>query len=185
MNGKNNVPTALDEFRTRLANVTPCEILLTGAKVWAGSVNPKHSEHVPHANWIGTDIEGGPGVEIVSDLSTIDQQTGRKFDGVFSPATLEHIERPWCAVIAMANVLKPGGILFIHTHQTFPLHGYPSDHFRFSTEALRTMCFDAGLEVLAAGYDNPCTITPPPSVEVWNVAAEAFLNVNVCARKHD
>ena len=173
----------LAEFKTRLANVTPCRILYTGAKVWPGSVNLDHSLHAPHAEWIGTDIEAGAGVHIVSDLSRIDQVTDLRFNAVFSRATLEHIERPWCSMIAMANVLKAGGVLFVHTHQTFPIHGYPSDYFRFSTQALRTMCFDAGLEVIAAGYDNPCVITPPKSVTVWNLAAEAYLNVTICAVK--
>lgn len=175
--------TPLDRFKIQMANVTPCRILLTGAKVWEGSVNPDHSAHVAHAEWIGTDIEAGGGVAIVSDLCRIHEATDERFDAVFSPATLEHIERPWVAMHAIGQVLKPGGTLYLHTHQTFPLHGYPSDHFRFSTEALRTMCYDSGLAVLDAGYDNPCTITPPPGVAVWNTVAESYLNVTICAVK--
>lgn len=175
----------LEAFKLKLAERQGQDrqsVLLTGAKVWEGSVNPDHSQHYPSADWIGTDIEGGNGVDIVADLQRIDE-CGRTFDAVFSPATLEHIERPWVAVIAMGRVLKPGGVLFIHTHQTFPLHGYPFDFFRFSTSALRTLCFDAGLEVVEAGYDNPCTIVPPSSVAVWNRHAESYLNVSVCAVK--
>lgn len=173
----------LDEFKRRLENVKPCRILCTGAKVWDGSVNPDHSRHVAHAEWVGTDIEGGDGVDIKCDLQRIDRDQDERFDGVFSPATLEHIERPWVAVIAMANVLKPGGILYIQTHQTFPIHGYPSDYFRFSEEAMKTMCYDAGLETVSSGYDGPCTITPPPSCKVWNTLAQAYLNVTICAVK--
>jgi hypothetical protein len=32
--------------------------------------------------------------------------------------------------------LKVGGLLFIQTHQAFPLHAYPYDYFRFSREAM-------------------------------------------------
>jgi hypothetical protein len=173
----------LDEFKSRLTAVNPCRILYTGAKVWEGSVNLDHSRHVANAEWIGTDIEEGEGVEITCDLQRIDIDQDEKFNGIFSPATLEHIERPWVAVVAMANALKSGGVLFIQTHQTFPIHGYPSDHFRFSTEAMKTMCYDAGLKTVSVGYDSPCTITPPPSCTVWNTLAESYLNVSICAVK--
>jgi len=179
--------TPIEQFSRKMANVESGDILYTGAKPWEASVNPDHSAHAPHCRWIGTDIEAGEGVQIVADLHTIDVVVdGRQFDAIFSPATLEHLERPWIAMRAMARILKPGGVLFVHTHQTFPLHGYPSDFYRFSEQALRSLCADVGLVVLEAGYDHPCTIKPPSSVTVWNTAAPAFLNVNVCAVKpHD
>ena len=37
---------------------------------------------------------------------------------------------------AMYKSLKSEGVLFLQTHQTFLIHGYPSDYFRFTTEAL-------------------------------------------------
>lgn len=172
----------LNVWKTHIeANSPQGRILLTGAHVWEGSVNPDHAKHARHAQWITTDIEGSD-VDIRADLHVIDQHVG-ELDGIFSPATLEHIERPWVAMIAMGRALKPGGALFLHTHQTFPLHGYPHDYYRFSTEALKSLCFDAGLEVVSAGYDNACSIVPPASVEVWNDIAESYLNVNVCAVK--
>ena len=173
----------LTQWKRSMATVDPAVILLTGARVWPESVNPDHSAHAPHATWIGTDIEAGDGVELVADLQTVHTATDQRFEGVFSPATLEHIERPWTAFYSIGQILKPGGLLFLHTHQTFPLHGYPHDYFRFSRSALETMCRDAGLEVVCSGYDSPCTITPPPSVTVWNIVAESYLNVCICARK--
>lgn len=138
--------------------------------------------HCQRGRWVGTDIEAGEGVEIVADLQTLWQQTDRRFDGILCPAVLEHIERPWVAVHSMAALLKPGGSLFIDTHQTFPLHGYPRDYFRFSCEALTVMATDSGLVVSASGYDSPCTITPTAPV-LWNPLAKAFLGVSLCARK--
>ena len=82
----------------------------------------------------------------------------------------------------MAQMLQSGGVLYIQTHQTFPLHGYPHDYYRFSEQALRSLCRDSGLVTLAAGYDGPCTITPA-NCPVWNPVAEAFLNVTICATK--
>lgn len=158
------------------------KVLLCGAKRWPNSKDGNHSLHCQKAVWTGTDIFEGDGVDIVGDLQTLWQTCDLKFDGIFCPAVLEHIERPWTAVHSMAQLLKPGGVLYIQTHQTFPLHGYPSDFYRFSEPALRSLCFDSGLVTLAAGYDGPCTITPA-SCPVWNPVAESFLNVTICAIK--
>jgi len=173
----------LPQFEAKAAELTSPTVLLTGAKPWLNSVNPDRTHHVPHGVWTSTDIEDGDGVEIVADLEHLDTTTDRRFDCIFSPATLEHVKRPWEAIKAMARTLNPGGLLFIHSHQTFPLHGYPADHFRFSGAAMRTMCEDAGLIVAAVGYDCPCKIVPDPPVAVWNTEAPAYLNSDVFAMK--
>lgn len=173
----------LDEWKLHLELMpsTP-EILLCGAKAWDGSINIDHRKHCRRAVWVTTDIEAGDGVDLVYDLQSMWQTCSRTFDAILCPAVLEHIERPWVAMYSMSQMLRSGGVLYVQTHQTFPLHGYPNDYFRFSEQALRTLCFDAGLEVLTAGYDSPCTITPVGE-HVWNPLAESYLNVTVCARK--
>ena len=172
-----------DIWKCRLnEKADPISILLCGAKVWENSYQTDHRKHVPRAEWTTTDIFAGPEVDIVGDLQSLWQTCSKKFDGIFCPAVLEHIERPWTAVYSMSQMLKPFGVLHIQTHQTFPLHGYPHDYFRFSQQALQVLCHDAGLEVVASGYDGPCTITPV-SCPIWNPVAEAFLNVTICAMK--
>lgn len=175
--------TALDVFKRLMAERTHPKILLTGAHVWEGSFQVDYTSHAPNARWVTTDITGN--VDIVTDLQKIPDEYAGTFDGIYCPATLEHIERPWCAIHEMVKCLKPNGVLFISTHQTFPLHGYPNDYFRFSTEALNVMCFDSGLHVVESAYSVPCTITPqdPESVNVWNTIAKSYLNVSVCAVK--
>lgn len=175
--------TPLDVWKLHLAVMveTP-KILLCGAKQWFGSHDPDHRRHCVRANWRTTDIMQGDEVDIVCDLQNINNVTSEKFDGIFCPATLEHIERPWVALYATSQLLKPKGVLYIQTHQTFPLHGYPHDYFRFSRQALETLCFDSGLNTLKSGYDGPCTITPVGEC-IWNPLAESFLNVTICAIK--
>lgn len=174
----------LDEWKLYVA-VVPHRptILLCGAKQWDDSPVVDHRRHFPLGDWVTTDIEAGDGVDLVHDLQNMWQETDRKFDGIFCPAVLEHIQRPWTAVHSMAQMLLPGGVLYIQTHQTFPLHGYPNDHFRFSTDALETLCRDSGLDPVFSGYDGPCTITPGGDATRWNVVAEAWLNVTICAQK--
>lgn len=174
----------LNDWKTAMAVKQAPVVLETGAKPWEGSAPPTdHTGHCLHAGeWLRTDIEAGQGVDIVADLHLIDVQCPRRFDGIYCPATLEHLERPWVAMRAMRDTLLPDGVLFIDTHQTFPLHGYPFDFYRFSTQALESLCRDAGLEVISSGYSNPCTIVPTGAA-VWNQIADCFLNVSVCARR--
>lgn len=174
---------SIEEFKRLMSGVVPAEILCTGAKQWPGTFHADHTQHVPHANWIGTDIEAGDGVEIVADLQCIDKHLQRRFDAVFCPATLEHVERPWCAMRAMSQILKPGGVLFVQTHHTFPIHGYPNDYYRFTDAALKSLCSDADLTVIVCEYEYPCTIHAPPEIIGWNSNAESYLNVSVCAVK--
>ena len=173
----------LEIWVARIAEYAKPKILFTGAKEWEGSPPSTHKQYAPHADWYGTDIEGGRGVHIVGDLQRLDRITDEKFDAIFSPATLEHIERPWTAMYAMTNMLRRDGLLYLHTHQTFPLHGYPHDYFRFSTNALETLAHDAGLSTIKSGYDGDCKIVPHEDVATWNHAAPCYLNVTICAHK--
>jgi hypothetical protein len=157
--------------------------LICGAKKWPGSVQFDHSANAPNAKWITTDVEAGEGVDIVMDLEDGPPSKFDKVDGIFCPSILEHVRRPWQAVESMTIMLKSGGLLYIATHQSFPLHYYPQDYFRFSREALIGMAWDANLTVLACGYHRPCRIIPPSEVTVWNPAAESFLDVSICARR--
>jgi len=175
--------TPLDEWKLQLALMPHRpQILLCGAKPWPMSCHLDHRKHCERADWITTDIESGEGVDMVHDLQTMWQETDQRFDAIFCPAVLEHIPRPWTAMHSMSQLLLPGGVLYIQTHQTFVLHGYPHDYFRFSREALELMATDSGLHPLMSGYDGPCTITPLPDV-VWNPLAPSYLNVTICAKR--
>lgn len=179
----------LDEWKLQMSRMRfrdpPAEnpvVLLCGAKVWDGTTQVDHKKHLQRGSWVTTDILPGPEVDIAGDLQRLHEITDRRFDGVFCPSVLEHIERPWTAMLAMGQLLRPGGVLFVQTHQTFPLHGFPDDYFRFSTKALEMLCHDAGLVTLSSGYEFPCTITPDAD-QCWNELCKSYLNVCVTARR--
>jgi SAM-dependent methyltransferase len=88
---------------------------------------------------------------VTADLHVLPQDWARRFDALVAVAVFEHLERPWIAAKEVARVLKPAGWCYISTHQTFPLHGYPSDFFRFSKEALALIFCDADLHVEEVG----------------------------------
>jgi SAM-dependent methyltransferase len=152
-----------------------------------------HREWLPDGRWTMADIEHGLDVDVVADAHDLPSSFAAAhgladiagFDAVIAVSVWEHLERPWVAAESVADVLAPGGWVYVATHQTFPLHGYPSDFFRFSREALALIFDDAGFEVLATSYAYRCTIVPPPEVTRWNRApdVEAWLNVDLVGRR--
>lgn len=74
------------------------------------------------------------------------------FDVYISDQVLEHVEGNPFKVFAEANrVLRPGGIGIITTCFINPVHGHPSDFWRFTENALILMANEAGLSVLFSG----------------------------------
>ena len=85
--------------------------------------------------YIGLDITDGPNVSIVADAHHLSQAITDPVDYVCSISTFEHLMMPWKVVLEINKVLKPGGRVFSHSHQAWPLHDTPFDYFRFSEEA--------------------------------------------------
>ena len=144
-----------------------------------------HDVWVPHASeYLGTDIEAGEDVDIVADAHRLSSFVGKEsFDIIISCSTFEHFKYPQVAAHEMLKSLKVGGLLFVQTHQTFPLHAYPYDYFRFSAEALSS-CFGTkmGFNVEKCAYEFPAKIHSEESPGIEK--ANCFLNVCLWGRKH-
>jgi len=140
-----------------------------------------------YATYIKTDFESGIDVDIVADIHTCSQQLGvNKYDGIVCMSVYEHIKRPWIASQELYKILKPNGYIFLSTHQTFPLHGYPSDYFRFSTDALKLIMEDAGFKTISCYYSEPCSIIPENIFIIypnWNYLGESYMYVNYVGQK--
>lgn len=176
-------PTDTDEVTPRFVDMIQAldrpAVLELGTKRWDAALATHHLEWAPHCStYVMSDVEDGTDVDVVADAHVLAPFGDQGFDAVVAVSVWEHLARPWIAAQALARVLRPGGIAYVATHQTFPLHGYPSDYWRFSTEGLAVLFTDAGLETVAVGYGYPCEIIPGPDVHRWNRRAPAFLNVN-------
>jgi SAM-dependent methyltransferase len=182
--GEGAAPGAI-ELVGRLAELMAPEIIEVGTLRWDPEFPTHHERWAPHGRWLRVDREDGIDVDVVDDAHTLATFLPQRFDAYVACSVFEHLERPWKAMQAAADMVKPGGLVYVQTHQTFPLHGYPNDFYRFSDQALRVLAEDAGLAVDYAGYMYRCTVVPPPEVTRWNTADDVFawLNVELLAHK--
>ena len=148
-----------------------------------------HFTEVEDENYVRIDIAAGPDVDVVADLHRLPAEWTNSFDCFIANAVWEHLERPWIAAQEVARILRPGGLFLIATHQCFPIHGYPSDFFRFSRNALRLIFEDAGLIVSAADYRHRSAIVPPADIVPkehlagWNDTFPSFILVEATGWK--
>ncbi|MBV8848571.1 MAG: class I SAM-dependent methyltransferase [Methylobacteriaceae bacterium] len=144
---------------------------------------------VSRQNYLMADVEAGADVDVIADLHALPQDWTNRFDALVAVSVFEHLERPWIAAKEVARVLAPGGWCYVATHQTFPLHGYPQDFFRFSKEALALIFRDAGMHVAECAYEQRAKITAPadfiaPSYQdEWNATFPSYMVVNLFAEK--
>jgi hypothetical protein len=141
----------------------------------------------PHLEYVGLDIVAGPNVDLVGDAHDLPSSLAdESFNLVFSIAVFEHLAMPWKAALSVNRVLATGGLLFVSTHQTFPVHEAPWDFWRFSDRAWHSLFNKAtGFEVLATAMGQPADIVPHATLS--SVAGidnqPAFLASSVLARK--
>lgn len=176
------IGTAVDDiaerFRRHLAAIEAPSVVEIGTRRWDPNLPTHHADWVPHAQpYLRCDVDDGDDVDLVTDAHDLAGLSDSSWDAVVAVSIFEHLTRPWLAAHAIARVLRPGGAAYIATHQTFPIHGYPNDYWRFSVDALDVLFADAGMVAEIAGYQYPCRIQPGPEVTRWNPNAEAFLNV--------
>ncbi len=104
--------------------------------------------------FVGVDMRPGPGVDVVGDLRELPLQDA-SVGTALCLDTLEHCEDPPQACRELARVTAPGGICVIASVMLFGIHAYPSDYFRFTPEAFRSMLGQGFDAVWAAGVGPP------------------------------
>ena len=176
-------PALLAGFIERLHAKPKAKVLEMGTKRSNPEVSTMHRAWAAEdADYVCTDIEMGIDVDVVADAHQLSAAFAENtFDSVISVSVFEHLQRPWIATHEIAIILKPGGETLIYTHFAFPIHGYPCDYFRFTKEALETICSDAGLEIVGSDYENPAYIDSmaDPSTKF----GQAYTGVKIVARK--
>jgi len=136
-------------------------------------------------SFVGVDYINGVGVDIVADAHRLsDKFLPSSIDVIWSDATLEHLKNVHIAAGEMATVLRVGGYCVHITHQTFPIHAYPQDYWRFSTEAMSAIfCKEFGFEIVDTAYCWPVAITSVSGYDDSPMTQPCFIHTMVIARK--
>ncbi|MDD3905377.1 MAG: class I SAM-dependent methyltransferase [Candidatus Omnitrophica bacterium] len=107
--------------------------------------------------YIGVDMQKGPGVDLVCAAEDIVNKFGRnKFDLVICTEVLEHVKN-WKKVIwNLKHVVKPGGIVVVTTRSKgFPNHSYPFDFWRYEISDIEHIFADFDIKVLEKDTGAP------------------------------
>ena len=104
--------------------------------------------------YVGCDLREGPNVDIVVDDHGPLPKTKGGWDLVISGSTLEHCLNPFRLVQRIADAMDPGGYFIVAAPFMWHYHEHPIDCFRFAPEGLRSVCEEAGLEVLYAAMSE-------------------------------
>lgn len=103
--------------------------LVIGNKLYKS--NADRRELYPGA--VGLDMLPGDGVDIVHDL---EQPLDGQYDHVDCCSVLEHVRRPWLLAENIERLMAPGATILCVVPFVWRVHGYPSDYWRFTKEAL-------------------------------------------------
>ena len=148
-----------DRFTAAVEAIPWARVLDIGGRDRSGH---DRSRDFRFAEYVVLDILPGENVNVVADAHVLASHfPADHFDAIVSIAVFEHLMMPWTVVTQMNQVLKPGGIALINTHQTLGMHDMPWDYWRFSD-----MAWDAlfnrrtGFEILERQLDIEQFIVP-------------------------
>lgn len=130
-----------------------------GSRARSGTVYKTHFPSL--SRYVGVDVMDGPNVDIVADAHTLSKTIDDQFDYALSVSVFEHLIMPWVAAFELNKVMKLGGLIYIQSHPTYPLHDEPWDFFRFSANAWSGLFNKfTGFEVIKTGYSLEASIVP-------------------------
>ena len=138
------------------AEVAGRRVIEVGSYDLNGSLRPVVEQWGP-AQYLGVDIQEGPGVDLVCPAEEVAERLGEGgFDIVISTEMLEHV-RDWRRVISnLKRLCKPEGILLVTTRSFgFGYHAYPYDFWRFEPEDMARIFADFQIEALERDWLKP------------------------------
>lgn len=133
------------------------------------------------------DIVADAGVDVVGDAHELSRHfPPESFDLVMCNSVFEHLLMPWKVALELNAVLRPGGLCYIHTHQSIGLHDMPWDFFRYSDTAWNGL-FNrrTGFEIVEArmSYFNHIVTAGWSEAYVGSEASGGFEASGVLVRK--
>ena len=177
--------TIFYDFLEALRTMPAPRVLEIGSRARSGNT---YLDFLPEGTeYLGVDVKAGPNVDVVADAHDLRAALGgQKFDAVFCISVFEHLAMPWKVAVSINQVLNDGGLVFVGTHQSFPLHDQPWDFWRFSDEAWKCLFNRAtGFEVVKAALGEPAEMIALSShPAVWRIEQQrAYFTSNALMRK--
>lgn len=95
-------------------------------------------------DYIGVDLEPGPGVDKVLDMTadfvSLERELGgRRFRTIFCLSVLEHCTDPFAMCDNISRLTADGGHVLISVPHVWEVHDYPSDYWRFTADAVKLL----------------------------------------------
>lgn len=115
-----------------------------------GTYRPIFKEH----EYIGVDIGAGKNVDFVLDDAYKFPFPDKTFDVILCGQVLEHAEFPWETMREISRVAKDGAKIFIVAPNTWVLHRYPLDCYRYNPDDMKALAKYAGLKPIEAGLSK-------------------------------
>jgi hypothetical protein len=175
------------EFFRHIAALPSGTLLELGSRNRSG--NTIDHKIPPGWKYIGADVLAGEHVDLIADAHELSRHVApRSIDAVFSRSTFEHLAMLWKAVLEINQILVMGGLVLIASHQTWPVHEYPCDYFRFSDQAWHSLLNPAtGFEIIRTGMGLTASVRPhvidSDGVAGLEAFGNAYLGSAVLARK--
>ena len=166
----------LENFEERyVPDLSEKQALVLGSKLYG---DEKQDRRKRYGDALGLDMQDGAGVDIVADLEDYEgflddievgdyvytNQFVMKADHIDCISVLEHVRRPWLAAETIEAFLNHNGTILISVPFAWRAHGYPSDYWRYTTEAIKVLFPNIEWQKLCYMCSG-VEVTKAPSVE--------------------
>lgn len=118
-------------------------ILEIGSKKYSAAVSHDYRTLLGHlGRYVGTDLAAGDGVDVVADLTSDfealpEALRATRFGTILCMSVMEHVRDVYKFAANLRRLLADGGVALVSVPWVWRFHGYPSDYWRFSPEALK------------------------------------------------
>lgn len=126
--------------------------------------------------YVRVDMAGGPGVDVVLDLTAPFEQIDTRLRGlrpgtIFCLSVLEHCRQPFAMAENLTRLLRPGGKVCLSVPFAWKFHSYPSDYWRFTQEGVKALfprlAFDPERCAAATSKDGDFRPIDPQIGRIW------------------
>jgi SAM-dependent methyltransferase len=151
----------LDWVRRHAANLRP-PFLEIGSKHYGPVSQDYRTLLAGRGPYLGTDLAPGDGVDVVADLTADFEALPEplrlvKFRTIICLSVMEHVRDVYKFAANLRRLLADDGVALVSVPWVWRFHGYPSDYWRFSPEALKFL-----FEPLALDAANSCVSYQQP-----------------------